>query len=162
MCSFEDPDSLYFLGDDWFKGGGSLKLESSYFCEVGDHAKIRNPTIKTSGVLIARVPRKIRINSAHANWGPCFQVRSCGTLCSAPHRRELVCRVILKHLPQPQRTHIQSFRTIRMNNKTDSISPSSSTWTGGRHSVWCGHCHILWCETQKISYLVRLNFHPKK
>ena len=58
MCAFVDLDSLYFLGDDQFKGGGSLKLESSYLCEVGDHAEICNPTIKPSGGLIVRVPRK--------------------------------------------------------------------------------------------------------
>ena len=128
MCAFVDLDSLYFLGDDQFKGGGSPKLESSYFCEVGDHAKKFNPTMKPSGVLIARVPRKKGLILLML-MGVRSRVCSCGTLCSAPHRHEFVCRVILKHLPQPLRTHIESFRTIRMNNKTDSISPSSSTWT---------------------------------
>ena len=58
-------------------------------------------------------------NSAHADGGPRSRVCARETLRSDPHRHERkfsgtrVCRVALKHLPQPLRSHIQSFRTLR-------------------------------------------------
>ena len=54
-------------------------------------------------------------------WGPLLPCLHCtrATLRSAPHRHEMkffgtrVCKVIFKHLPQPLRRHMQSFRTLR-------------------------------------------------
>ena len=57
--------------------------------------------------------------SASTNGGPRSRVHARGTLRSAPHRHERkfsgtrVCRIAFKHLPQPLRSHIQSFRTPR-------------------------------------------------
>ena len=58
------------------------------------------------------------MNSAHADGGPRSWVCARETLRSAPHRRERkffgarVCRVTFKHLPQPRRSHIQTFGTL--------------------------------------------------
>jgi hypothetical protein len=57
--------------------------------------------------------------SAHADGDSCSRVCARVTLRSAPHQHErkfvgaCVRKVILKHLPQPIRRHMQSFRTLR-------------------------------------------------
>ena len=62
---------------------------------------------------------KLRRISASADGGPRSRVRARGTLRSAPHRRERkfsgarVCRIAFKHLPQPLRSHIRSFKTLQ-------------------------------------------------
>ena len=56
--------------------------------------------------------------SAHADGGPLSWVCTRWTLRSAPYRDERkfsdahVCSVTFKHLPQPLRIHIRSFRTL--------------------------------------------------
>ena len=80
----------------FFRGlGGAAKiyflLESSYFCYLGTHAKIWNPTINPYRVLSNGTnnntnKKKIKI-SASTDGGPRSRVRARGTLRSAPHRR---------------------------------------------------------------------------
>jgi hypothetical protein len=61
--------------------------------------------------------------SAHADGGPRSRVCACETLRSAPHRREQkfsgthVCRVTFKQIPQPLKTHVRSFGTLRQHLK---------------------------------------------
>ena len=58
-------------------------------------------------------------NFRSRRWGPRSRVRARGTLRSAPHWHwrnfsgTRVCRVAFKHLPQPLRSHIRSFRSLR-------------------------------------------------
>ena len=74
-----------------------------------------------SGILVTAGKREERKKdiSAHVDGGPCTRICACKTLRSAPHRHKRkfsgthFCKVTLKHLPQPLRTHIQSFRTLR-------------------------------------------------
>ena len=73
--------------------------------------------------------------SAGADRGSCSQVRACLTLRSAPHWHQRkffgahVCRVTLKHVLQPLRSHIRSFGTLGQLLK---IPPFSAHSAGGR------------------------------
>ena len=70
--------------------------------------------ILTNFLMKKRMRNKI---TANADGGPRSRVRARETLRSAPHRRERkfsgvrACRIAFKHLPQPLRSHIRSFRT---------------------------------------------------
>ena len=68
--------------------------------------------------------------SASVDGGPRSRVCTHETLPSAPHRHyqtfsgTCVCRVTFKHLPQPLRSHIQSFGTLGQLLKFSKVSLS--------------------------------------
>jgi hypothetical protein len=67
-------------------------LESSYFCYLGAHAKIWNPTTTPSGVLATAVTRKEKRKEKEipltSIWGAERSVPLCGHMSEDPHRRQ--------------------------------------------------------------------------
>ena len=97
--------------------------------------------------------------SAHANGGPHSRVCARKTLCSALHQRERkcfgahVCTVDSKHLPQPIKSHIQSFRTLgKFSNPL--VHPKSAyfNWNPNIFAVKSGHLTLSFTATLSPKY----------
>jgi hypothetical protein len=107
-------------GDNCFTFGDLLEGCTQGFCIVG--GSLANTDLGHSSCFCTLEKNKFYDRgekiSAHADGGPRSQVFARETLRSAPHRRERkfsaarVCRITFKHLPQPLRSHIQTFGTI--------------------------------------------------
>ena len=77
-------------------------------------------------------------NFRSRRWGSSLTVCARMTVRSSPHRHKRkfssarVCRVTFKHLPQPLRSHIRSFGTLRQLFKKPTFSAQKSHSAGGR------------------------------
>ena len=93
---------------------------SIFLCDVFHKRMSGSPFIGlcSSNLFFLHPPPTLAKISASADGGPRSRVCARWTLRLAPHRHERkffgahVCRVTFKHLPQPLRSHIQSFITL--------------------------------------------------